>query len=75
MNTVGTRVVDVLTLTRLIMSMVTGQVQVPLEWKNTPGKKKWYTYYIMAEGSRASAIAWEGPEPLKNERPYILAPV
>ena len=30
----------VLTLTRIIMSVVTGQVPATLKWKNAPGKKK-----------------------------------
>ena len=34
-----TAVVCVLTLTRIIKSVVTGQAPVTLEWRNTPGKK------------------------------------
>ena len=41
--------VVVLTLTRIIKSVVTGQAPVTLEWRNTSGKKhkqnqKWYTH-------------------------------
>ena len=40
-------VVDVLTLTRIIKSVVTGQAPVTLELRNTPGKNtnnpRWYT--------------------------------
>ena len=32
--------VVVLTVTRIIKSVVTGQTRVTLEWNNTPGKKK-----------------------------------
>ena len=42
-------VVVVLTLTRIIKSVVTGRAPVTLEWRNTPGKKhkqkqKWCTH-------------------------------
>ena len=43
-------VVVVLTLTRMIKSVVTGQAQVTKEWRDTPIKKsqtnqKWYTHW------------------------------
>ena len=33
-------VVVVLTLTRIVNAMVTGQAPVTLEWRNTPGEKR-----------------------------------
>ena len=49
----------VVTFTRIISSVVTGQAQVPLEWKNTTGKNtskpKAVHAYIIAEAVHASA--------------------
>ena len=53
--------VAVLTLTRIIKSVVTGQAPVTLEWKDTPGKKhkqnkkKVVHAYIIADAIHASA--------------------
>ena len=54
----ATTLVVVLTLTRIIKSMVTGQAPVTLEWSNTPGKKHKPTAehaYITADAIHASA--------------------
>ena len=52
-------VVVVLTLTRIIKSVVTGQAPSTLEWKNTPGKntskQKVVHAYIIAKAIHASA--------------------
>ena len=51
-------VVIVLTLTRVIKSLVTGQAPVTLEWRNTPGKKtkpKVVHACIIADAIHASA--------------------
>ena len=46
----GVLVVVVLTLTRIIKSVVTGQAPVTLEPRNTPGKNtnnsRWYTHRL-----------------------------
>ena len=40
-------VVVVLTLTRIIKSVVTGQAPVTLELRNTPGKNTTYGWYVL----------------------------
>ena len=52
----------VITLTRTIKSVVTGQAPVTLEWRNTPRKKtltkpKVVHAYIIADATNASARA------------------
>ena len=49
-------VVVVLTLTRIIKSVVTGQPPVTPEWENTPGKTNTQTKVVAS--SPASRIAW-----------------
>ena len=56
-------VVVVVTITRIMKSVVIGQAPVTLEWRNTPGEKKhkqnqkWYTHTwcIIADAIHASA--------------------
>ena len=55
---VGDVVVVVLTLSRIIKSVITGQAPVILEWENIPGQKHKQTKsgsYIIAEAILASA--------------------
>ena len=52
----------VLTLTRIIKSVVTGQAPVTLEWRNTPGKKhkpKVVHAYIIADAIHAPDRKYE----------------